>query len=66
MEKKEFIVHISDEGDTSIRFDEGKGYGKKCVEITKFLEEAIGEVKSRTYNKDYYRPLDKDVIVNVL
>ncbi|MHC4831509.1 MAG: DUF2997 domain-containing protein [Planctomycetota bacterium] len=52
-DKHEIEITIDDDGNVSF---EVKGVkGKKCLEITKDLEEALGMVKSREHTGDYYQ-----------
>jgi len=61
---KQFIVHIRKKLDPTIEVV--KGEGKKCVSLTNFVEKELGKILKREFNKDYYRNMDKDVVVNVL
>jgi len=52
MKMEELEVTISPEGKVSILVKGIKG--KRCVDITKTLEDAIGEVENRTFTSEYY------------
>ena len=54
MEKHEIEVIITPQGDVQLVTHGIKG--PKCLDVVKFLEEALGEVKSRRYTADYYEP----------
>ena len=45
-------IKIKSDGDVEIWVEGVKG--KRCLDITKFLEEGLGEVKSKEFTTDYY------------
>lgn len=50
--KEEFEITISPTGEIQV---EVKGaQGKSCLELTEFLEKALGEVKDRQLKPEYY------------
>lgn len=52
MEMQELEIIIGPEGKVSLNVKGIKG--KKCEELTRPLEEALGEVETRTHTKEYY------------
>lgn len=52
MAKQELEIVISPAGDVRITVNGMKG--KKCVDLTQSLEEAIGHVVERTLKPEYY------------
>lgn len=52
MKMEELEVTISAEGKVNIIVKGVKG--KSCVDITKALEDALGEVENRTFTSEYY------------
>ena len=51
-DKHEIKIDIDDDGNVSFEVKGAKG--KKCLEITKELEEALGMVVSREHTGEYY------------
>jgi len=51
--KQEIEFTINPDGSVGIAVKGAKG--KKCTEITKEIEEALGIVTNRTYTGDYYQ-----------
>ena len=51
--KKELEIVIGPDGTVTIQV-EGVA-GKSCVDATRFLEEALGEVTDREYTREYYQ-----------
>ena len=52
MSQAEFEIVISPEGKVNI---EVKGVqGSSCTDLTRFLEEALGDVDQRDYKPEYY------------
>lgn len=51
--KQEIEFTINPDGSVGIAVKGAKG--KKCTEITKEIEEALGIVSNRTYTGDYYQ-----------
>ena len=58
--KEEFEITIGPNGEIQIEVKGAKG--KSCVELTAFLEQALGEVKSRDLKPEYYQQEDKAAI----
>jgi len=54
MEKHEIEVIITPEGDVRLVTHGIKG--PKCLDVVKFLEEALGVVKNREHTGEYYEP----------
>lgn len=52
MDKEELEITIDASGQVSIRVAGAKG--GKCLDITKPIEEALGEVKVREMSPEYY------------
>lgn len=52
MEKEELEITIDANGNVSIKVAGAKG--GKCLDITKPIEEALGEVKLREMTPEYY------------
>ena len=52
-QKHEIDIQIDDNGNVSFQVKGVKG--KKCLEITKELEEALGIVKSREKTAEFYQ-----------
>jgi hypothetical protein len=50
----ELEITIDSKGDVSIKVKGVKGKG--CIDASKFLEEALGDVKEREYTSEYYEP----------
>jgi len=50
--KYEIDIEIRDDG--SVRFGVKGAKGKKCKEITRFLEETLGEIKDVEHTSEYY------------
>ena len=48
----EITIEISKEGKVQISVDGAKG--SECMDITRFLEEALGEVEAREFTSEYY------------
>lgn len=55
--KEEFEITIGPNGEIQIEVKGTKG--KSCVELTAFLERALGEVTSRDLKPEYYQQEDK-------
>ena len=51
--KQEIEFTINPDGSVGIAVKGAKG--KKCTEITREIEEALGIVTNRTYTSDYYQ-----------
>jgi hypothetical protein len=51
-EKEEFEIIIGPDGKISI--DIKGASGKSCIELTEFLEKALGEVEDRQLKPEYY------------
>lgn len=54
VQKTELEITISPSGEVSITVRGVKG--KKCLELTAFLEEELGQITSRELTPDYYQP----------
>jgi len=54
MEKQEIEVIIGPDG--AVRLVTHGIKGPKCVDVVKFLEEALGKVTRRQYTAEYYEP----------
>lgn len=52
MAREELIITIDAEGDVSIRVAGVKG--RKCLDLTKWLEQELGVVTDRRKTSDYY------------
>ena len=52
VKSKEIEIVITENGEVEIEIHGVKG--KKCIEFSKFLEDAIGEVKERKKTSEYY------------
>ena len=52
-QREEFEIVIGPDGD--IRIEVKGGDGKSCLELTEFLEKALGEVKTRELKPEYYQ-----------
>ena len=50
--KKDIEIEIMPDGTVSLAVKGAKG--KECLDLTKFLEEALGEVTERTHTSEYY------------
>lgn len=60
MKEEQILITIED-GNVTV---EVKGVaGKKCVALTKELEEALGTVSERTFKREYYSPKARTRIV---
>jgi hypothetical protein len=55
--KEEFEITIGPNGEIQIEVKGAKG--KSCVELTAFLEQALGEVKSKDFKPEYHQQEDK-------
>jgi len=53
-QRKELEITISPSGEVSVQVKCIPG--QACVEETKFLEDALGNVKDRQLTSDYYKP----------
>ena len=51
--KPEIVVEIDQKGE-SVRLEVKGESGRRCLETTTSLVEALGEVVNRTYKADYY------------
>ena len=58
MEAKEIEIVIDEEGRTTFHVK-----GKKCLDITRSFENAVGIVVDRTNTSDYYKPEDYEQTV---
>lgn len=56
-QKDEFEVTIGPNGEIQVEVKTGDG--KSCLELTEFLEQALGKVKDRKLKPEYYRQTDK-------
>jgi hypothetical protein len=62
-EKKELQITISPKGEVSVQVK--CIAGQKCVDETKFLEEALGnQIESRELTSDYYKQQEVDTVTN--
>jgi len=52
MQMHELEIEISEDGKIKVKVKGVKG--AKCEEITRDLEEALGEVEEREYTEEYY------------
>lgn len=52
--KKEIEILIDPEGEVSVSTKGVKG--KACLDLVKFLEESLGEVRNKTLKPEYYEP----------
>ena len=52
MAKREISIDITPDGEVTFRIKGAKG--KKCLELTKAIEEELGHVKERTFTSEYY------------
>jgi hypothetical protein len=51
--KRELVIHIAPDGSVSV---EVKGVpGPECTEVSKFLEDSLGEVIQRERTSEYYQ-----------
>ena len=57
---KEIVVDFDKEGNTSIKVNGVKG--KSCIDVTKFLEQALGDKKEGTKTLEYYDSTNNVVI----
>lgn len=63
MEKEELEITIDANGKVNIKVAGAKG--GKCLDITKPIEDALGEVKVREMNSEYYeQPADTSQVRN--
>jgi len=53
MSKQEMEIIIDQDGNVKVSVNGAEG--KQCLDVSQFLEEAIGDVKDRTYKDEYYR-----------
>jgi len=56
----EINVEILPDGQVKISVEGAKG--SECVDLTRFLEEALGEVQTRDFTPDYYQTEEKESI----
>ena len=62
-QKKELHIEISPTGEVTVQVK--CVAGQKCVEETKFLEEALGNtIESRELTSDYYKQPTTDNVTN--
>lgn len=52
-QKDEFEVTIGPNGEITVEVKNGDG--KSCLELTQFLEQALGEVTDRKLKPEYYQ-----------
>ena len=55
-QREEFEITIGANGEIQIEVTGAKG--KECLELTEFLEQALGEVKERKMKPEYYEQKD--------
>lgn len=53
MSQAEFEIKITPDGEVTIDVHGAKG--KNCIELSKFLEEALGDVTDREFKSEYYQ-----------
>mgnify|MGYP001590214294 CR=1 FL=1 len=59
---KEYIdVFIHPDGSVELQVKGVKG--KKCLDLTKDLEQALGEVKERKLTSEYYQKAEQHIIM---
>ena len=53
MKREELDIVIAEDGTVTIQVSGVKG--KKCLDATAFLEEALGDVEDREFTSEYYQ-----------
>jgi hypothetical protein len=61
--KKDIVITIGPDGEVKIEV-EGVA-GKDCLDLTKFLEDELGEVTDRQFTSAYYQEEEEDVAISV-
>lgn len=59
--RQELEIVIGEDGTVSIQVEGVQG--KRCLDATQFLEEALGEVQERVHTREYYQEEEGDVNV---
>ncbi len=62
MNKKEIEITIDKNGEVKLSVKGAKG--KTCLDLTKFLEEGLGEVSERKHTSEFYEKEDDIKIKN--
>ena len=61
--KKDIIITIGPDGNVNLKV-EGVA-GKDCLDLTKFLEEELGEVTERVHTSEYYQEEQEGVKIEL-
>lgn len=57
---KEIVIDFNNEGNPTIKVNGVKG--KSCIDVTKFLEQALGNKKDDTKTLEYYESINNAVV----
>ena len=62
MKREELEIVIAEDGTVTIQVSGVKG--KRCLDATAFLEEALGDVEEREFTSDYYQESEGETHVD--
>ena len=62
MKREELDIVIAEDGTVTIQVNGVKG--KRCLDATAFLEEALGDVEERDFTSEYYQDGEQDTHVD--
>jgi len=61
--KKDIVITIGPDGEVKIEVEGVAGPG--CMDLTRFLEEELGEVTDRQFTSAYYQESEEDASISV-
>ena len=62
MKREELDIVIAEDGTVTIQVNGVKG--KRCLDATAFLEEALGDVEEQDFTSEYYQDGEQDTHVD--
>ena len=61
--KKELVITIGPDGEVQIQVE--GAVGPECLDLTKFLEDELGEVTDRQLSASYYQEAEEGVSISL-
>ena len=61
--KKELMITIGPDGEVQIQVEGAAG--PECLDLTKFLEDELGEVTDRQLSASYYQEAEEEVSISL-
>lgn len=61
--KRDILITIGPDGDVQLEVEGAAG--KECLDLTRFLEEELGDVTDRQFTSAYYQEEEEEDVIRV-